>query len=86
MLVLRISRNTQYTLVGFGYLAVLAISTLLVLVRQQAYRLHAADAAAYSGMWAGGDLTLEMMIVGMFLVMTFFLVRLLARRVYLAAE
>ena len=76
---LRISRNTQLTLVGFGYLAVMAISATLVFIRQQAYRTHAADAAAYSGMWAGGDLMLEMMILGMFLVMTFFLVLVIAK-------
>jgi hypothetical protein len=75
----RISWNTQLTLVGFGYLAVLAISTLLVFVRHEAYAQHAADAAAYSGMWAGGDLMLELFIVGMFLVMTFFLVLVIAK-------
>jgi hypothetical protein len=75
----RISWNTQLTLVGFGYLAVLAISAVLVFVRHVAYVTHAADAAAYSGMWAGGDLMLELFIVGMFLVMTFFLVLVIAK-------
>jgi hypothetical protein len=75
----RISWNTQLMLVGFGYFAVLAISTLLVFIRHEAYVHHAADAAAYSGMWAGGDLMLELFIVGMFLVMTFFLVLVIAK-------
>jgi hypothetical protein len=66
--------NTQLTLVGCGYLAVLAFSAFLMVVRYFAYMTHAADAVASGGMWAGGDLILELMIVGMLLGMTFFLV------------
>lgn len=79
MLVRRISWNTQLTLVGLGYLIVLAISAALVFARHVAYVTHAADAAAYSGMWAGGDLMLELLVVGMLLVMTFFLVLVIAK-------
>ena len=79
MFVQRIPYNTRLTLVGFGYLAVVAVSTFLVFIRHESYVNHAADAAAYSGMWAGGDLMLELMIVGMLLVMTFFLVLVIAK-------
>jgi hypothetical protein len=66
--------KTQLALVGGGYAVVLAISGVLVGVRYLAYVTHPADVAAYGGMWAGGDLMLELFIVGMLLVMTFFLV------------
>lgn len=75
----RISWNTQLILVACGYFIVLAISAVLVFVRHLAYVNHEADAAAYSGMWAGGDLLLELFIVGMLLVMTFFLVLVIAK-------
>jgi hypothetical protein len=71
--------NTQLKLVASGYFIALAIAVFLVLERHQAYVNHAADAAAYSGMWAGGDLLLELFIVGMFLVVTFFLVLVIAK-------
>ena len=71
--------NTQLKLVAAGYLIALAISAVLVFVRHEAYVNHAADAAAYGGMWAGGDLLLELFIVGMFLVVTFFLVLVIAK-------
>ncbi|HEX3821133.1 MAG TPA: hypothetical protein VHW45_12415 [Candidatus Sulfotelmatobacter sp.] len=69
----------QLMLVGCGYFAVLAISAVLVTVRHFAYINHAADAAAYGGMWAGGDLMLELFLIGMLLVMTFFLVLVIAK-------
>lgn len=70
----RISWNGQLWLVGGGYLMVLGISGLLVVWRYLQYTWNRADVAASSGMWAGGDLMLELFILGMFLVVTFFLV------------
>jgi hypothetical protein len=43
-------------------------------VRYFQYVNHPADVAAYGGMYAGGDLMLEVFIGGMIMVMTFFLV------------
>ena len=71
--------NTQLKLVGSAYFIALAITAVLVLARHLQYVNHAADAAAYSGMWAGGDLLLEFFICGMFLVVTFFLVLVIAK-------
>lgn len=75
----RIPWNIQLTLVGCGYFLVLIIAAALVVMRYVAYATHPADAAAYGGMWAGGDLILELFIVGMFLFVTFFLVLVIAK-------
>ena len=56
--------------VGGGYAAVVAFSAALIVMRYFQYVMHPADAAQYSGMWAGGDLMLELFICGMLLVMT----------------
>jgi len=64
----------QLGLVAIGYAAVLAVATVLIVVRYFQYVNHPADVAAYGGMYAGGDLLLEVFIGGMLLVMTFFLV------------
>ena len=56
--------------VGGGYAAVVAFSAALIVMRYLQYVMHPADAAQYSGMWAGGDLILELFICGMLLVMT----------------
>src|SRR5881227_3891773 len=69
----RISWKTQLGLVALGYLAVLGISIILIVMRYLQYVNHADDVAASSGMWAGGDLMLEVFICGMLLVMSFFL-------------
>jgi len=55
-----------------AYAVVLAISAALIFARYIAYVTHPADVAAYGGMWAGGDLALEVIIIGMLLVVTFF--------------
>ena len=60
-------------LVGGGYAAVFAIAAGMVVLRYIQYVTHPADVAAYGGMYAGGDMALEVMIGGMFLVVTFFL-------------
>jgi hypothetical protein len=60
--------------VAGAYAAVLAVSAALIFARWLTYATHPADAAAYSGMWAGGDLLLEIFIAGMLLAVTFFAV------------
>ena len=71
---LRIPWKIQLGLVACGYAAVLGIAALLIVWRIWQYRWHAADAAQYGGMWAGGDLALEFFICGMLLAVTFVLV------------
>jgi hypothetical protein len=71
--------NTQLKLVASGYFIALVIAAFLIFARHLQYVNHAADAAAYGGMWAGGDLFLELFICGMFLVVTFFLVLVIAK-------
>ena len=61
-------------MVATGYAAVLAVAAVLIVVRYFQYVNHPADVAAYGGMYAGGDLMLEVFIGGMLMVMTFFLV------------
>lgn len=61
-------------MVAFGYCAVLAAAAVLIVERYFQYVNHPADVAASGGMYAGGDLLLEMFIGGMLLVLTFFLV------------
>ena len=43
------------------------------MLRYVQYATHPQDVAAYGGMYAGGDLALEVFICGMLLVVTFFL-------------
>jgi len=71
---LRVPWKIQIGLVASGYVMVLGISALLIVWRYWQYETHPADAAAYGGMWAGGDLMLELFICGMLLVVTLFLV------------
>ena len=61
-------------MVATGYAGVVALAAVLIVVRYFQYVNHPADVAAYGGMYAGGDLMLEVFIGGMLLVMTFFLV------------
>ncbi len=75
----QISWSTQLKLVAGAYAAALAISVLLVVQRYFAYKNHPDDVAASSGMWAGGDLLLEMFIGFMFFVVTFFLMLVIAK-------
>jgi hypothetical protein len=71
---LRIPWKIQLGLVACAYAATFGIAALLIVWRIWQYRWHAADAAQYGGMWAGGDLMLELFITGLLLVVTFFLV------------
>jgi len=66
--------RVQLILVAAGYVAVLAIAAVLVFVRHMQYVNHPEEVAAASGMYAGGDLILEIFIGCMLLVVTFFLV------------
>jgi hypothetical protein len=69
-----IPKSVQLGLVAVGYAGVLAVAAVLIVVRYFQYVNHPDDVAAYGGMWAGGDLLLELFIGGMLLGMTFFLV------------
>ena len=71
---LRIPWKIQLGLVACAYAATLGIAALLIVWRIWQYRWHAADAAQYGGMWAGGDLMLEFFICGLLLAVTFLLV------------
>src|SRR5579862_4000448 len=69
-----IPRRAQFGLVAFSYATALAVGTILIVARYFQYVNHPDDVAAYGGMYAGGDLLLEVFIAGMLLVATFFLV------------
>ncbi len=69
-----IPRRAQFGLVAFSYAAALAVGAILIVARYFQYVNHPDDVAAYGGMYAGGDLLLEVFIAGMLLVATFFLV------------
>ena len=71
--------RTRLYWVGGGYAAVAALSAALIVARYLQYVTHPADAAQYGGMWAGGDLMLELFITGLLLVVTFFLVLVIRR-------
>ena len=66
--------RTQLILVTVAYVAVLTLAALMLFARHMQYVNHPEDAAAAGGMWAGGDLILEILIVFLLLVPTFFLV------------
>lgn len=71
---LRVPWKIQIGLVAFGYAMALGIAGILIAWRYWQYVTHPADVAASGGMWAGGDLMLELFICGMLMVVTFFLV------------
>ncbi len=60
----------QLCLVAASYAVVVVISALLIFERYLQYVMNPQDAAAASGMYAGGDLLLEMFICFLFLVPT----------------
>jgi hypothetical protein len=66
--------RVQLILVAAGYVAVLVIAAALVYARHLQYVHHPEEASAASGMYAGGDLILEIFIGCMLLVPTFLLV------------
>jgi hypothetical protein len=64
----------QLRLVAAGYAVVVVVSALLIYGRYLQYVRHPEDVAASGGMWAGGDLMLEMFICFLFLIPTIALV------------
>lgn len=66
--------RTRLLWIAGAYAAVVGMSAALIFQRYMAYVQHPDDVAAYSGMWAGGDLLLEVFIASMLLVVSFFLV------------
>ncbi len=64
----------QLGLVAVGYAAVLLVAAVLIYARYMQYVNHPADAISSSGMYAFGDLVLELFIAGLFLIPTFLLV------------
>ena len=65
--------RVQLGIVAAGYAAVLLLSAALVFWRHLQYVMHANDVDASGGMWAFGDLMLEVFIAGLFLVPTLLL-------------
>jgi len=60
----------QLRLVGAGYALVVALSALLIFQRYLLYVRNPQDVAAAGGMYAGGDLLLELFICMLFLMPT----------------
>lgn len=71
------SKRLQCYLIAFGYAAVLFASAILYYQRHLAELQNPVDSAG--GMWAFGDLMLDVFVFGMFLVPTFFLLRLMSQ-------
>ena len=71
---MRIPWKVQIGLVACGYAIALGFAAILIVWRYWQYETHPADAAQSSGMWAGGDLILELFVCAMLLAMTFVLV------------
>jgi hypothetical protein len=66
--------RVQLRLVAASYAAVVAIAVFLIVVRYLQYVRHPDDAAAYGGMWAGGDMMLGLFICFLLMIPTAFLV------------
>jgi hypothetical protein len=60
----------QLRLVAASYAVVVAVSALLIFKRYLLYVRNPQDAVAYSGMYAGGDLLLEIIVFLLFLLPT----------------
>lgn len=71
--------RVQLGLVAACYAAVLTLAAALVIERYLQYVRHPEDVAASSGMYAFGDLMLEMFIAGALLVPTILLVLVIAK-------
>ena len=72
-----LSRRLQLAAVVFGYVALLIYATYLYYERHLAELRDPQSAAG--GMWAFGDLLLNLFVFFLFLIPTFFLLRLLAQ-------
>src|SRR6266851_5553545 len=75
--------RAQLRLVAASYAVVLATAALLVYVRHLQYVSHPEDAVASGGMYAAGDLILEIFIGCMLLVPTFILVLVIRKSEHL---
>jgi hypothetical protein len=73
------SSQLQLRLVAAGYAMVAAVSALLIYQRYLLYVRNPQDVAAAGGMYAGGDLLLEIIIAFLFLVPTAALVFVIRR-------
>ena len=69
-----IPSRARLGVVAVAYVMVFLVAALLVYQRYMLYVNHPADVAAAGGMYAGGDLILELFIVGLLLIPTFLLV------------
>lgn len=63
----------QLGIVAAGYVAVFLVAAALLFARHLQYVRYATDVDASGGMWAFGDLLLELFIAGLFLVPTLLL-------------
>ena len=68
--------KTKLICVAAAYAAVLSFAAGELVVRYMYEASHPADVAASSGMYAGGDLLLEIFIVFLFMIPTYFLIRI----------
>jgi hypothetical protein len=66
--------RVQLRLVAASYAAVLAVAGALIVGRYLQYVWHPDDVAAYGGMYAGGDMVLELFICFLLMIPTAFLV------------
>jgi hypothetical protein len=74
-----VSSPFERWLIAGGYAVAFAIGAVLLLQRYILEITHRADVSAAGGMWAFGDLILGIIVVCLFLIPTFFLVRVMAR-------
>jgi hypothetical protein len=75
-LVKPIGVKTKLICVALAYAAVLSFAAGELFARYMYESNHAADVAAASGMYAGGDMLLEIFIVFLFMIPTYFLIRI----------
>src|SRR5580698_212683 len=69
----------QLWLIAGGYAAVIVISALWLLARYLQEAAHPADVSAAGGMYAAGDAMLALFIACLFLIPSFFLLRVIAK-------
>jgi hypothetical protein len=68
--------KTKLMLVAAAYAAIVSFAAGEIVSRYAYEASHPADVAASSGMYAGGDLILEIFIVFLFMIPTYFLIRI----------
>ncbi len=70
--------RTQLWYIAFAYAAVVVVAAGLLLQRYIMERIHATDVAAAGGMYGFGDTILYIFVICLFMIPTFFLVRVMA--------